>query len=348
MIADCSQDDLRQQGLDEVHPVGDPLDPRAAFNHDCDRILYSRAFAALAGKTQVVASDESGGYHTRLTHSLKVEQVGRRITEMLNARSNRPGPDPELVSAACLAHDIGHPPFGHAGETALHATYLKLAKEAAGEASKAAAVPVEGEDDAVGDGGEKPAEIMDGFEGNAQNLRILTYLESRKTKVYRGLHLTRATLDATIKYPWYRQAPPPSGSPGPDRSRKFGIYRDDEEVAEWLYEGSLPQSRPIEEQIMDWADDVTYASHDVEDFYRAGLIPLGNLLDFRSGPWSRLPIEDQASPEARCVSSIMSRRNGPRPGGRLHVNRRWRRCRSSAKSSGRWSLTSGYTTINDS
>lgn len=85
MIADCSQDDLRQQGLDEVHPVGDPLDPRAAFNHDCDRILYSRAFAALAGKTQVVASDESGGYHTRLTHSLKVEQVGRRITEMLNA-----------------------------------------------------------------------------------------------------------------------------------------------------------------------------------------------------------------------------------------------------------------------
>jgi dGTPase len=171
---------------------------------------------------------------------------------------------------------------------------LKLTKKAA----TGAVDPAKGEDGTSGDGGEKLVEALDGFEGNAQNLRILTYLESRKTKLYRGLHLTRATLDATIKYPWGRQPPPPAGDSGPDKSRKFGIYRDDDAVAEWLYKGHLPESRPVEEQIMDWADDVTYASHDVEDFYRAGLIPLGNLLEFRSGPWSRLPIEDQASPEA--------------------------------------------------
>jgi dGTPase len=101
---------------------------------------------------------------------------------------------------------------------------------------------------------------------------------------------------ASIKYPWPRQAPPEDGSE-PDRSKKFGIYREDQAVAEWIYPNGLPTTRPVEEQIMDWADDVTFACHDVEDFYRGGLIPLGNLLEFHSGSWSRLPIEDQASPE---------------------------------------------------
>lgn len=302
MIAQYPERELRQQGLDELH-THDELDPRSAFNHDRDRILYSRGFAALAGKTQVVASDEAGSYHTRLTHSLKVEQVGRRITEMLNHRSERPGPDPDLVSAACLAHDIGHPPFGHAGETALHATYCKLQKELAKEAPSPD-TPSESEGgDAAGPGSDEPGDVCDGFEGNAQNLRILSYLEARKTQNHKGLHLTRATLHATIKYPWFRD--PTYSGDGPDRGRKFGFYRDDQAVADWIYDEGVPTRRPVEEQIMDWADDVTYACHDMEDFYRAKMIPLGDLLYFPSGAWSRLPPDQQASPElARFLNYV--------------------------------------------
>lgn len=302
VIADYSDADLRQQGLDKRQGT-DKLDPRSAFNHDRDRILYSRGFAALAGKTQVVASTESGGFHTRLTHSLKVEQLGRRITEMLNTFTHRPGPDPDLVSAACLAHDVGHPPFGHAGEAALHDTYCELAAAQLAADQKAAqdapADRAPGQPEAPKPGlaaADTGAAITDSFEGNAQNLRILSYMECRKTQSHRGLHLTRATLDACIKYPWPRQAPPKDGSEL-DRSKKFGIYREDQAVADWIYPAGLPTTRPVEEQIMDWADDVTFACHDVEDFYRGGLIPVGTLLDFRGGPWGQLSLANQASPE---------------------------------------------------
>src|SRR3954447_22773913 len=98
-------------------------DDRNPFAHDRDRIIYSTAFRRLAGKTQVVAADEHGLYHTRLTHSLKVAQLGRRVAERLQARwiprNGQPSrrqiapPDPDLVEAACLAHDSGPPPFGH-------------------------------------------------------------------------------------------------------------------------------------------------------------------------------------------------------------------------------------------
>lgn len=269
----------------EQHRLGEPVksdatDPRSAFMHDCDRILYSRAFAGLAGKTQVVAVAESGGFHTRLTHSLKVEQVGRRIAELVSLPLSVPGPSPDLVAAACLAHDIGHPPYGHAGESALRKVFDELQKPSAGE-------------------GATPAEPSGGFEGNAQNLRILSYLESRKTRNHRGLHLTRAALDAAIKYPWQRSSA--SNEDGAvDRSKKFGIYPEDSDAGQWALDGKPQGSddRPVEEQIMDWADDVTYACHDVEDFYRAGLIPLDKLLLMPVDPqWQRLPLENQASPE---------------------------------------------------
>ncbi|MGZ6970509.1 MAG: HD domain-containing protein [Thermoanaerobaculia bacterium] len=96
--------------------VSDPdTGGRSAFARDRDRILYSSAFRALGGKTQVVAATELGYMHNRLTHSLKVAQVGLRLASRL--RSDGAAVDPDLVEAACLAHDIGHPPFGHAGET---------------------------------------------------------------------------------------------------------------------------------------------------------------------------------------------------------------------------------------
>jgi dGTPase len=283
------------------------IDPRTAFMHDRDRILYSSAFAALAGKTQVVASGEAGSFHTRLTHSLKVEQLGRRITEMLSHRlgDGQPGPDPDLVSAACLAHDIGHPPFGHAGEEALARTYSELDPkrrhpqvndERSTTRSDGTATSSETES---GDGNEPPRGYPDGFEGNAQNLRILTYLSARKTQAHRGLHLTRAALDATTKYPWERADPEADKK----HARKFGIYREDKQVADWIFpndvpaprEGDTEPPRPIEEQIMDWADNVTYACHDVEDFFRAGVIPLEVIFAFEIDKWQkRVPVE---SPE---------------------------------------------------
>ncbi|MEU1629992.1 dGTP triphosphohydrolase [Streptomyces sp. NPDC020096] len=217
---------------------------RSGFEHDVDRILYSTQWRALAGKSQVVASAELGAYHTRLTHSMKVAQLGRRMAERLERRYG--GPNPALVEAACMAHDIGHPPFGHAGEMALRATMDELRR-------------AEG--------------TLDSFEGNAQTLRVLTFLAAHKYPGHRGLHLTRACLDASIKYPWER-APL---AEDPARNAKWGVYAADREAFAWVRAGRAGTEVPVEEQVMDWADDVTYACHDVEDFYRTGLIPLASL-----------------------------------------------------------------------
>ncbi len=218
---------------------------RSPFARDRARVVHSSALRRLAARTQVLGPSADDFVRNRLTHSLEVAQVGRELGQALGA-------DPDVVDAACLSHDIGHPPFGHDGETAL-------------------------DEVAAGCGG---------FEANAQTLRLLTRLEAKTAHPDgrpAGLNLTRASLDAATKYPWTRAgaALAAAGRPGsPVGSHvKFGVYADDVDVFTWLRDDRVGVARCIEAQVMDFADDVAYSVHDVEDAVVGGALDLRVLTD---------------------------------------------------------------------
>ncbi|MFL6125733.1 deoxyguanosinetriphosphate triphosphohydrolase family protein [Actinophytocola sp.] len=234
------------------------------FRVDRDRIVASPFFARLGGVTQVVSASGSGLLHNRLTHSLKVAQVARAIAERLCTDftpllDKLGGCDPDVVEAAGLAHDLGHPPFGHLGEQVLD----RLSRHRFG--------------------------LPDGFEGNAQSLRIVTTTDIGGPSAV-GLDLTAAVRGAMLKYPWTRlthpdphprhMATPPRGaSEPPDEpgtgSGKFSVYvteLDDMAQARAPFAGLAPWQQTVEASVMDLADDIAYAIHDLEDFHRIGVL----------------------------------------------------------------------------
>lgn len=229
-------------------------DQRNAFERDRDRVLYSSAFHRLAGITQIVRAGELDIFHTRQQHTYKVAQIGRRLAEDRLRQQEKAaqlhGLHPEVVEAACLAHDLGHPPFGHAAEYELDRIVCDPAEY----------------------GGSTDDADSDGYEGNAQTFRILTKLAVRYGKESPGLDLTRATLAATLKYPWLR-----------DRSvakkkTKWSAYSCDEKEFIWAREGCRADFKTAEAELMDWADDIAYSVHDLEDFHRVGIIPWGDIV----------------------------------------------------------------------
>ena len=208
-----------------------PSKTRSPFRRDCDRVIHSTAFRRLKYKTQVFVFHEGDHYRTRLTHSLEVAQIARALARQL-------GLDEDLTEALALAHDLGHPPFGHAGERALDACM----------------------------------QAHGGFDHNAQTLRVVTSLEHRYPE-FDGLNLTWETLEGIVKHNGplaerngaavgrYRDHGIPSGISGYTRT----------------YDLELWSFASLEAQVAAIADDIAYDAHDIDDGLRAGLFTVDDL-----------------------------------------------------------------------
>ncbi len=255
---------------------------RSAFRRDCDRVIHSTAFRRLKHKTQVFVSDEGDHFRTRLTHTLEVAQIARALARAL-------GLDEDLAEALALAHDIGHPPFGHAGERAL----------------------------------DECLAAFGGFDHNAQTLRVVTTLE-RRYPTFDGLNLTWETLEGLVKHngPLTDRSGKPLG-----RYCERGVpetilaYSQQQDLHLWSFPG-------LEAQVAAVADDIAYDAHDIDDGIRAGLFGIDDIasvalpskiIDGISAAYPALeaeptgprihPSADRASDRGRC------RRNRPQARG---------------------------------
>lgn len=228
--------------IERRHFAHDEDDERARFERDHDRLIHAPALRRLQGKTQVVTPGEADFFRTRLTHSLEVAQVARHLAQTLGA--NR-----DLCEASALLHDLGHPPFAHIGEVTLKDALDEVAKQ----------------------WGLEPVSDVGGFNGNAQSFRLAVKSLSHKP-TFSGLDLTRAVLDGAIKYPWQRNE-----AGAPKSHKRWCFFPTEREDADWV-RSDVPDERrftqSVEAQIVEWADDVAYSIHDVEDWYRAGFMPL--------------------------------------------------------------------------
>lgn len=242
-------------------------DPRAPARRDRDKLLYASSLQRLTGVTQVVTPEPGGALtHNRLTHSLKVAQVARSVAEVLlndaaqhTAIIDLGGLDADVAEAAALAHDLGHPPFGHIGETTLDRFARRV------------------------------LDLPEGFEGNAQSFRIVARLDCR-SPAYDGSDLTAATRGAILKYPWARTSREARDDAHARRLtsdrkyslqwRKFGYYTEEQEDFDQAraIPGVAGDVQSLEAAIMDLADDVTYALHDLQDFYFARVLPVPAVL----------------------------------------------------------------------
>jgi dGTPase len=222
----CDADRSRGRLFDEP-----PSKTRSAFRRDCDRVIHSTAFRRLKHKTQVFVFHEGDHYRTRLTHTLEVAQIARALARQL-------GLDEDLTETLALAHDLGHPPFGHAGERALDACLKEHG----------------------------------GFDHNAQALRVVTSLEHRYP-AFEGLNLTWESLEGIVKHNGplttrdgaalgrYRERGIPSG---------ISDYIGGHDLELWSFAS-------LEAQVAAIADDIAYDAHDIDDGLRAGLFRVDDL-----------------------------------------------------------------------
>lgn len=229
----------------------DPQDDRSAFARDRDRIVFSYAFRRLQSKTQVFQSGRFDFYRTRLTHSIEVARIARAIADHLKGSSPQLATDfyldPDLLEAVGMAHDLGHPPFGHIGERKL----------------------------------QELMEPWGGFEGNAQTIRIVTELFFERPAQPEGMQPSRAFLDGVMKYKaLYGESFRP-GADGQSQAPEHHFLYDDQAPWRDFVLGGAPAaedaaaanaSKSLECQIMDWADDTAYSLHDLVDGLKAGFL----------------------------------------------------------------------------
>src|ERR1700682_6466993 len=243
-----------------------PSKTRSPFRRDCDRVIHSTAFRRLKHKTQVFVFHEGDHYRTRLTHSLEVAQIARALARQL-------GLDEDLTAALALAHDLGHPPCGHAGERALNACL----------------------------------QAHGGFDHNAQTLRVVTSLEHRYPD-FDGLNLTWETLEGIVKHngPLMERSGAPVG-----HYREHGIPAGISDYNR-LYDLELWSFASLEAQAAAIADDIAYDAHDIDDGLRAGLFTVDDLkvMPLTAGMIcdidARYPVLDESRRGAELVRELIS------------------------------------------